>query len=51
MNVSRIAIVVTNPAEFGQARMFELMSESIIDRKIVVFNDFDEALDWLEAKK
>lgn len=45
----RVAIVTASPVGFGLARMYEL-SRSAAPEDIEVFNDVDEALEWLERE-
>jgi hypothetical protein len=48
---SRRAIVATNPAIFGVARMFEAYrSISDLGEHIMVFSDMSEALKWLNGR-
>jgi hypothetical protein len=49
-STSRRAIVATNPAIFGLARMFQsYRSLSNVGENIMVFRDLREALIWLDA--
>jgi hypothetical protein len=49
-SASRRAIVATDPAIFGVARMFEAYrSISNVGERIMVFSDMREALVWLDA--
>ena len=47
---SRRAILVRGYAEYGLARMFEILRETMGERGIRVFRDLDEALEWVLAK-
>ena len=47
---SRRAILVRGDAEYGLARMFEILRETMGERGIRVFRDLDEALEWVLAK-
>ena len=44
----KVALVVSRKSDFGLARMYDLLSEYQVDRKLMVFRDFDQALKWLE---
>jgi hypothetical protein len=44
----KVALVVSKDADFGLARMYGLLSEYQVDRKLMVFRDYDQALKWLK---
>ncbi len=44
---SKRAIVAPDPVKFGMARMYEAYRAPKGDRRIEVFADYQEALDWL----
>jgi hypothetical protein len=43
----KVALVVSGDLEYGLARMYDLLSEYQIDRELMVFKDYDEALRWI----
>lgn len=45
-----VAIVVSNNAQFGMARMYQILTESD-HQETEIFRDYDEALRWLEDRK
>ena len=47
---SRRAMLVSSDLEYGLARMFEILRETMGERGIRVFRDLNEALDWVLAK-
>ena len=48
----RTAIVTTNEATFGIARMYEVFAETTGQKvEIMVFRSLNEAMRWLEASK
>jgi hypothetical protein len=47
MRPVRHAMVVSQPAVFGFARMYELLAEDADPQEINVFYDYDEAVGWL----
>ncbi len=48
---SRRALLVSNDAAFGLARMFEILRESAGDTGIEVFRSLDEALEWVLSRR
>ena len=48
---SRRALLVSNDAAFGLARMFEMLRESAGDTGIEVFRSLDEALEWVLSRR
>lgn len=48
---SRRAIIMTGDANFGLARMFEILREASGEHGIRVFRKLDEALDWILSKE
>jgi hypothetical protein len=47
---SRRAFLVKSDLEFGLARMFEILRDTVGEKGIHVFRNLDEALDWVLAK-
>ncbi len=47
---SRRALLASNDAVFGLARMFEMLRENMGEQGIRVFRNLDEALDWVLGK-
>jgi hypothetical protein len=45
----RCAVVISTPASFGLARMWELYSKDAINLRVGVFRSIDEAREWLES--
>jgi hypothetical protein len=50
-SASRRAIVVSSDLVFGLSRMFEIFRETLGEKGIRVFRNFDDALDWVLAKQ
>ena len=48
---SRRALLVSNDAAYGLARMFEILRESAGDTGIEVFRSLDEALEWVLTRR
>jgi len=48
---SRRAIIMAGDANFGLARMFEILREAAGEHGIRVFRKLDEALDWILSKE
>lgn len=50
-SASRRAIVATNPAIFGLARMFEAYRNvSDVGEQVMVFSDMKEAMAWIDSR-
>ena len=47
---SRRAILVSNDLQFGLSRMFGIFRETKGEKRIRVFRDLEEALEWVLAK-
>jgi hypothetical protein len=46
---SRTAVVVGRDLDFGLARMYEQLIESVYPANVTVFRDLDEAQGWLDS--
>jgi|WetSurMetagenome_2_1015567.scaffolds.fasta_scaffold00296_26 hypothetical protein len=44
----KVALVVGTTLDFGLARMYHLLSENKVDRPLMVFKNYDDALKWIE---
>ena len=44
----KVALVVSRSSDFGLARMYNLLSEYQVDRDLMVFRNYDDALKWIE---
>jgi hypothetical protein len=47
----KVALVVDTTLDFGLARMFHLLSEQKVDRPLMVFRDYYDALKWIEESQ
>jgi hypothetical protein len=48
---NRSALVVSADVAYGLSRMYEIISEGKTEGKIMVFRDYDEALNWVQSKE
>jgi hypothetical protein len=48
---SRRAFIMPNDADYGLARMFEILREAQGEYGIRIFRNLDEALDWVLSKE
>ena len=43
----KVALVVSHDADYGQGRMYEQLSESLVHNRFQVFRDYEQAITWL----
>jgi hypothetical protein len=46
----KVALVVGKTLDFGLARMYHMLSEQKVDRPLMVFRDYEDALKWIEEE-